>query len=188
MGRPLAHGEGICVIVVSYATEDGVYDEYLQRLKESCVSHGLAHDMEVTAAAPRKSAVLEKPKFIRRMLRKHNDVVLWLDADAVVSKAFTLPRSGWDIGLARNTKWRERRKNPTSAFAISVRPTDAAETFLDTWEYLCSYADMCRHGDHRRLTWTREMRSGEYSELRLEQHIPGCVIRDFGRKKQGFLR
>ena len=176
------------MIVVSYATEDGVYDKYLQRLRESCDAHGLSHDMELTPPSSRKCAVLEKPKFIRRMLRKHKDVVLWLDADAVVSNPISLPQSGWDIGLARNTKWRERRKNPTSAFAVSVRPTEAAETFLATWEHLCSYAEMCRHGDHKRLTWTREMRSGEYSELRLEQHIPNCVIRDFGREKQGFLR
>jgi hypothetical protein len=134
------------------------------------------------------SAYLRKPTFIRAMLEKHDDAVLWLDADAVVKKTIALPEDGWDIGLARNTRWQDRRKNPTSAFAIAARPTDAARRFLQTWEYLCAWEDLCRYGDHRRLTWAREMREGEYRELRLERAISGSVVRDFGLKKEAVLR
>ena len=176
------------MIVVSFGTIDGVYDKYLKRLMDSCEAHGLAHDMEFTSPSPRMSAVLDKPSFIRRMLHKHNDTILWLDADAIVTNSFQLPRTGWDIGLTKNTIWRERKKNPTSAFAISVSPTERADQFLETWDYLCARAELCRYGDHKRLTWAREMRAGEYRELRLEEEIPKCIVRDFGRPKQAFLR
>ncbi|MBN9307902.1 hypothetical protein [Devosia sp.] len=170
--------------IVSFGTADGVYDSYIERLGRSCDAVGLRHDLEIIPAATRRVACLQKPDFILRKLRQHQQPVVWLDADAIVAKSFSLPETGWDIGLAPNTRWWRRGANPTSAFVVAVAPTEKGEQFIESWRYLCANAELTAVLDHKRLTWTREMRKDMYTEINLHKFIPGTIIRDFGRKKQ----
>lgn len=174
----------LIMIIVSYATDDGVYGAFLERLRESCDRANLKHDLRLIAPTTRLLACLQKPAFIREMLGKHGRPVMWLDADALGTKYIELPSDGWDIGLIANTTWSNRKTNPMSSFVITAAPTDAARGFIEVWEYLCAKPDLSKRADHRRLTWTREMKAGTYREIDLRKSIRKAVIRDFGRPKQ----
>jgi hypothetical protein len=172
------------MIVISYGTKDGIYDRWLARLQKSCEACGLRHDLVAIPAMSRMEAYLRKPGFILDALERHAEPVIWLDADAVVTGPFALPGGEWDIGLVPST-WRYKRsRNPTGAFAVAARATDAARAFLAAWHYLCQKPDLARHGDHRRLTWTREMRAKTYREIDISRALHKAIIRDFGRRKQ----
>ena len=65
------------MIIVSYGTADGIYDRYLERLDASCAAHGLRRDFRAIPPAGRIAACLQKPAFIRDMLAKHGEPVVW---------------------------------------------------------------------------------------------------------------
>lgn len=162
------------MVVVSYGTEDGRYDGYLERLGQSCDAYGLTHELRVIPRATKIKACLRKPGFIREMLDKHHDVVAWIDADAVVTQTFSVPSTGWDIGLLPKPWWQQwRSKNPVHAFVVAVSPTEAARSFLDAWIYLCKWEALATRTDHGRLTWAREMRIGSYWEMNLSRFLRG---------------
>lgn len=172
------------MVIVSYATNDGIYDRFLTRLAARCDAHGLRHDLRLIAPTTRLDACLRKPSFILEMLDLHQKPVLWLDADAVVERSFDLPGEPWDIGLVPNTSWWRRRRNPTSAFVVAAAPTEAARSFLEAWIYLCRWPELANRTDHGRLTWARQMRRGSYREIDISRSLRRAIIRDFGRRKE----
>lgn len=176
------------MIIVSYGTADGIYDRYLEQLDASCAAHGLRRDFRTIPPAGRIAACLQKPAFIRDMLAKHGEPVVWLDADTVVNRAFALPDGGWDVGLVPNTSWRKRRLRPVCAFVVAVAPTEAARTFLETWIHLCARPELAPgRTDHGRLIWTREMQAGHYAECDLSRCLRRALTRDVGSRKERTL-
>ena len=175
------------MIIVSFATDDGKYTGYLDRLRDACRAHGLNCDFQVIPPTSRLEACLKKPSFIREMLARHNQPVLWLDADAIVTKPFSLPSGAWDIGVIPNTSFWRRRRNPTSAFVLAAAPTDSACSFLDAWAHLCRWSGLSLRTDHGRLTWTRQIRAGTYREINMSGWLRGAIIRDYGLRKQKMI-
>jgi hypothetical protein len=75
-------------VVVSFYTDDPIYSEHVERLKQSLLEHDI--EFEIRKVAPFKSwteATNYKPELILKYLKhysKHN--IVWLDADAIVQQ------------------------------------------------------------------------------------------------------
>ena len=169
-------------IIVSYATDDDRYRPALERLIESCERHGIEHSTELFPPHDRKEVQLYKPTFILDQLSRHQQQVVWLDADSVVTGCFDLPYKKWDIGLIPNN--RKSQRNPVCSFVVAARPTPEAEHFLEVWKYLCDWPGLSRFPDHARLVWARGMAHESYREIDLTDSITGCVVRDKGNNKE----
>lgn len=172
------------MLIVSFGTQDGTYDRFLDRLGASCDQFGLRRDFRVIPPASRLEACLYKPVFIREMLEKHGEPVLWVDADAIVLRPVDLPGGAWDIGVLPNTSWLRRRRNPTSAFVMAAAATENAISFLEAWAYLCRWPGLSKRTDHGRLTWTRMIRSGTYQEINISSSLRRAIVRDYGLRKE----
>lgn len=168
------------MIVVSFATEDGTFDRYLARLRRSCEVHGIAHDLRIIPPRPAIDAFRYKPTFILEMVRKHNDTVLWIDADAVFLKSFKL-EGHWDIGLIPNNNARWKKIYPMAAFVVAAAPTDGAVRFLETWERLCQMPS--DHFDHSLLMIARQLET-KYKEGNILPQLDRALVRDYGLSKE----
>ncbi len=176
------------MIIVSYGTSDGIYDRFLDRLRESCEQHGLRHDMRVVPPFQRpEDARRKKPSFIAEMLAKHKEPVVWIDADAIVTRSFDLPAGAWDIGLVPNTMRNRRHVYPVASFVVAAAPTQAARGFLATWDYLCQW-DGSPGGDHHRLIPVRHLQRKMYSEIDLTAALRRAITRDFGGHKENTIQ
>jgi hypothetical protein len=182
------------MIVVSYGTQDGIYDVYLRRLEQSCERHGMKHDMRPVPRTNRWDACRQKPGFLLEMLAKHDDVVVWIDADSIVNRPFAIPaHAGWDIGLVPNNMRERRKQFPLASFVVAIAPTEPARAFLKTWDHLCRWPVPEKEWngypftDHHRLAPTCLLHRGQYSEIDLSRSLHHAIIRDFGRRKQGTI-
>jgi hypothetical protein len=175
------------MIIVSYATEDGVYDVWLDRLRASCEKHGLKHDMRKISARTAHEAYHYKPGFVLEMVDKYpGESIVWMDADAVVSASFTLPDDGWDVGLIPNNMKHLRKAAPVANFIGAIAPTPAGRDFIACYAYLCAWPKTL-HADHGMLIISREILKGLYKEIDITGAIARAVIRDFGRGKQNMV-
>ena len=176
---------GLDFTVITYGTKDGIYDKYLNRLKESCHAHNINFHGETISPRSRAGATLIKPSFIKDKLDSFKKPVIWLDADAVISGSFQLPGDPWDVGVTPNTAYVDRKRNPVSAFLLAFRPTPSAFYFLDIWKRLCEANWIVhRNLDHGRLSWARMIADYQYHEVDLTSYVKGKVTRDAG-KPQG---
>lgn len=171
------------MLVVSFATEGNIYENYVKRLAESCVQHGIPHDIEIIPPTPAPDVYLRKPRFILEMMAKHQQPLLYLDADAVVSAPFSLPEDGqWDIGFVPNNLAGLRRSR-IAAFAVAMAPTPEAATLIETWAYICDWRKS-KSNDHGRLMMAVRLQGGTFREIDLTPWLRGAITRDFGRDKQ----
>lgn len=73
--------------VVSFHTDDMLYNRHIERLKESLVDHGIESHVE---KVPRETGWIHhvnyKPVFILKCLEMFDENIVWLDADAVVQQ------------------------------------------------------------------------------------------------------
>lgn len=79
------------MIIVSYYTAGSGYEQEAERLKASLDKFNLKYDIQgIEDQGGWMANIRYKPVFILEMLEKHNEPVLWLDADAVVRQEPTL--------------------------------------------------------------------------------------------------
>jgi hypothetical protein len=173
------------MIIVSFATNDDIYPSYLDRLRRSCEASGLQHDLAIIPAQRRETACRSKPKFLLSMLEKHSQPIVWLDADAVVMRSFSLPDGDWDVGLVPNTIRNRRHAYPMASFVVALRPTPGSASFLNTWDYLCGWDGP--KGDHHRLHPTRMLMRKDYVETSLVKPLRRAVVRDYGKHKENTI-
>jgi hypothetical protein len=77
------------MIIVSFYTS--LYEEHSRNLKASLDKYSLKYDIQKMASRSNwKANCLHRSNFLIEMMQKHNDDVLWLDADAVVLQYPTL--------------------------------------------------------------------------------------------------
>jgi hypothetical protein len=73
--------------VVSFHTDDNLYNWHVERLRESLVDHGIENYLE---EIPRDNGWIHhvnyKPVFILKCLEMFEENIVWLDADAVVQQ------------------------------------------------------------------------------------------------------
>lgn len=173
------------MIIVSFATDDEVYPAYLDRLRRSCDKAGLMCDLAVIPAQRRETACRSKPRFLLEKLEKHNQPIVWLDADALVMRPFDLPPGEWDVGLVPNTIRNRRRAYPMASFVVALRPTPGCVSFLKTWDYLCGWDGP--KGDHHRLHPTRLLMRKDYVEISLVKPLRRAIVRDYGKHKENTI-
>lgn len=172
-------------VITSFATKEGNYDKALEVLENSCKSNNLETDFEIINSDFHSDITLHKPTFIKKKLQNLNCPVVWIDADALVLKSFSIPSDKLiDVGTVPNTIISKRYKNPKNSFIIAFWPNENALHFLNVWEYLCKPWITEKYGDHRRFNWTRHILNGLYSEVNLQNYLAGCIKRDIGKKKE----
>lgn len=171
------------MIVVSYGTQDGTYDKALYRLRDTQDQHGFDHDLHVIPPDTRELICRRKPSFLLSMLEKHNQPIVWIDADAVVTRSFSLPTGNWDLGFIPNTLRNRRHVYPVASFVVAVQPTEASRSFLRTWNHLCQWQESPK-GDHHRLHPARLLQRKEYVEMDLVKPLRRAIIRDLGGHKE----
>ncbi len=76
------------VKVIAYYTDDDIYAEHAELLKQSLEQHGIAYDIEKIQPSNWLSATAFKPSFIKKKLKQHNDALLYVDIDAIVHADF----------------------------------------------------------------------------------------------------
>lgn len=88
-------------VVVSYYTKDTPYEKDAAFLKKSCIRLGLKHDIQPIAnlGAWDKNCAY-KPDFLLKMLDKHQQDVVWTDADSFFLKhPFYFDTPNYDLAL-----------------------------------------------------------------------------------------
>ena len=176
------------MIVVSYGTRGNRYERHLASLDSRLAALGMRREMHLVDRTRQALKCLLKPTVILDALERRRKTVVWLDADTTVLDRFEVPGGEWDIGTIPNTNPRSRSKNPTSAFVLAFRPTAATIQFLQVWKYLCDWHELCpNRQDHKRFTWTREMRQDFYTEIDMSECLKGTLIRDVGTVKEAAI-
>ena len=116
------------MIIVSFYTIGTPYEEEAKKLKASLEALNLPHDIQpVKSLGNWRINLGYKPAFILKMLRKHKQSVLWIDADAVVKKVPAL-LSNTDCDIAFCVK-SGQLLGGTLYFAY----TETAQAILHAW-------------------------------------------------------
>ena len=169
-------------VVVSYGTRDTEYEEFINRLRLSCEECNIENDLKLIPNSGRVNACLYKPSFLKFMLITHDKPILWLDADSVIEKNFSLPSGDWDMSFITNNF--QSPVNKVGSWAVCFRPTLRSLRFLELWEQLCSTGEGISGLDPRRLNYTRDVLSNEFVESSLDNSLISAVLRDVGTFKE----
>ena len=167
-------------VFISYATRDGLYDKFIERLSASLGGLKLDHDFETIPACDRRAASLFKPSFIKFKLLTLNRPVIWLDADSVILEAIDFPAGEWDVGLIKNDR---NSKLPWAACLIYFNNTPNAMKLLDIWISLCSNQALERL-DHHRLIMSINAASKDVAIKDLSESVDLKFVRDSGLGKE----
>lgn len=138
------------VFIISFATGNSPYPEYLSQLKRDCENVGLECYTEVLSrVTDKKEATLHKPVFIKNKLLQSEYTVVWVDADTRIFAPFSLPSEAesWDVALTCRGVEYGRYSDGIHVW----RFTENALHLLSVWQYLCAWREMCYFGDHKRL-------------------------------------
>lgn len=133
------------MIIVSYATKNTPYEKVMKtHLLPSLQKWKLKYDIEYPPdAGDWQKNTHMKAEFIRRMLKKHNQAVVFLDSDATIQKFpelfFKLERNKYDISyheLDWYLMWRKQKGNPKRealSGTLFINNTAQAYRFLNKW-------------------------------------------------------
>ena len=99
---------------------------------------GEKFDARVTAKVGAK--IPSKPNIIKQALNniKENDVVAWIDADALIQNRFDeIADIDFDIGVTVRQPKSKENSLPINAGVVFVRKTSQSLEFVDKWVKLC---------------------------------------------------
>ena len=123
-------------VIISYFTENGIYEKEVRGLIDSCAELNLKTDIEKVAdlGSWEKNCAF-KPMFIYEKLKKHKKAVLWLDSDAAILKEPVFYKNAsFDFSLLVNENF--ALDDPTKIFtsAIFVNYTEKALKLMEKWK------------------------------------------------------
>ncbi len=121
-------------LVVSYYTQDTVYEKQVQRLLESCKKWDIEHHVEaVKDQGSWEKNCAYKPYFLREKLKAFQRPLLWVDADEVFLRAFPFEEFMFaDLAVFYNPI----SSDPccaASTHTIYVNATQGGYAALDLW-------------------------------------------------------
>ncbi|MCC1494042.1 polysaccharide pyruvyl transferase family protein [Cognatishimia sp. F0-27] len=98
------------LVVVSFYTPGGYYEEKANELRAQCDQFGLNHDISEITLEPNEDwadICRRKVRHYRAMLHKHQCAIMWLDVDSVLANDIgTLHQGHFDVALfMRNFKY-----------------------------------------------------------------------------------
>lgn len=122
-------------LIISYFTENTIYENEIQGLKTTCVELKLKTDIEkIVNLGSWEKNCLFKPSFILKKLKEHKRSLLWVDSDAVfLKKPNLLKNLDCDIALKRFEEYSEDDPNKFFAGTIFFNYNDRTLDFVKRW-------------------------------------------------------
>lgn len=118
-------------VIISFYTNDWLYPEHAQRLRDECTQYGLDYYIaELPSTGEYKANTRLKPGFIRDCLHRFKEPIMWIDVDGYILKPFDIDLAEADIAAC---------KMPTSVNrlyrvgTLIFNYTPAALSFVDAW-------------------------------------------------------
>lgn len=124
----------MALTVISYYTQDWLYPQYAQSLRDSCQALGLAcYIVERPSTQSYVGNCQIKPFFIQECLRTLDTPVMWIDADASLlrSPRRLLEPDVAQYDLVANPVLRSPGRIHVGSFLFNQTP--AAHRFVDAW-------------------------------------------------------
>lgn len=121
-------------MIISFFTENTIYEKEVEDLLSSCRSLGLKHYIlrQIDLGSWEKNCC-QKPLFIYEALKKFQRPLLWVDADAILLQRPSLePFESFDLAFYFQTEM-----NSARAGTIYAAPTQATFSFLKNWHRTC---------------------------------------------------
>lgn len=119
-------------VIVSFYTKDWEYPAHAKRLKKELDSLQIPHDIvERPSAGGYLQNTCQKPFFIREMLLKHKEPILWVDVDASVFR-----RPHWFCGLDADISLRPKPPTHRRKWHVGTmwfNYNKVALEFIDEW-------------------------------------------------------
>ena len=135
--RPLGTGDAFRTdaplrVISCYPRTGG--DEHPQRLRDRLAELQVAGDVApIDTADDGRISPSEKAAFVLQMWQKHNEPLLFIEADATLSEAPMLPSNlDCDVALHKWNRWE------ISARTLYIDRSSAAETLLRNWHHLAT--------------------------------------------------
>lgn len=124
-------------LVVSYYTQDTLYQLEVQNLIASCEKWGLEHQVEpITSFGSWEKNCCFKPLFLLKKLQQIRQPLFWVDADAVFErKPEWLDVFDKDLAVRINEAWEGDSK--VNSGSIYVNATEGAVKLLKLWGQEC---------------------------------------------------
>lgn len=142
-------------IVVSYYSKGNEYEYYARNLRDNLDTLSIPYDIEGIEfeRKQRRFKVLHKPKFIKKMMDKHDKTVIWCDCDDGFrnspDKVMKNLRNDFDVGVLKSNISGIKYTGGIHIW----NNTKLARKKLDIWNYLCSWPEISEYNDHKRLIW-----------------------------------
>jgi len=127
-------------IFIAYYTKNTGYEQEVENLRESLLKFDLEHDIQgIPNLGDWNKNTHYKPKFIKKMLLKHNKPVVYIDADAVIClEPIYFDDLICDIAVPKIT-WSEYRTRSDKVEILSgtLYFTPKAINLVNKWIVLC---------------------------------------------------
>lgn len=116
--------------IVSFYTENSIYEKEVEDLRSSCEHLKLNFTIEKRASlGDWEQNCSQKPQFLLECLKRFHTPLLWVDADGIILKKPELSYLEHDIALYFNDRQTLHARNAT----IFLNPTKNTEEFLTLW-------------------------------------------------------
>lgn len=131
-------------LVVSYYTEDTMYQLEVKNLIESCKRWHLAYHIEaVPSFGSWELNCAYKPFFLLSKLQEFKRPIFWVDADGVFLKnPSVLEEFSADLAVRINASCSAEHRSKVMSSSIFVNTTSEAEALLKLWVSEC-YQGLC---------------------------------------------
>lgn len=126
-------------LVVSYYTQNTLYQLEVQNLIASCEKWNLEHHIEpIASLGSWEKNCAYKPLFLLKKLQEFSRPLFWVDADAVfVRKPKNLEVFEADFAVRINADWDDDHPSKVMSGSVYINATEGAERILKSWAKEC---------------------------------------------------
>ena len=141
--------------IISYATKGNYEKELNMRLLPSLKKFNLSYDIEIISETNWQKATHYKAEFIKKMLNKHKQDVVFLDVDAEIRKFPDLfyKLKDYDLGvhyLDWHLQWRKSPGDKIEALSgtLYINYNQKVFKFMDKW---IAYNKICQKWEQKNM-------------------------------------
>lgn len=140
-------------LVVSFYTQDTLYQLEVQNLIASCQTWGLSHHVQAIASfGSWEKNCAYKPFFLMQMLQKFQEPLFWVDADAVfVQKPQILAVFTCDVAVYMRAHCDNTHPSKIGSGSLYINNTPGAAKILELWGQKC--IDLFSNSERTEEVW-----------------------------------
>jgi hypothetical protein len=124
------------MIIIAYYTRNTPYEDIVENLRESIETLGLKSDIVgIEDQGDWWANTHYKATFVKEMLEKHDDSILYVDADAVILRQPELLSQLTDCDIAIRYQDFDYRKNECLSGTVFFNNTEKTMELVEQWLY-----------------------------------------------------